>query len=360
MIKCFATTNSITVDTDGTVKPCCKYRGNFGRLDSYDTYNNINFNDLTTHLAQNGWATECKSCRLDESNNVSSRRQRYETRFTDDDFLLDLSLGNYCNLKCRMCNHESSTTWFSDSIALGISKHRLNGFQLNRTQIDLLIEFLSTIDKRIDIELKGGEPLIHPNSEYFFLKLKELSKTKTIKIKCITNGTLFPSWFADAISNIEVDLQVSIDGLYNVYEYVRGDTTQTWSECLTMVERFRTLKNIKLSYNYVVQNTTVHQVTEFAAMFSERINWIVLNNPAYMTVNIMPETSKKIIINDLKTLNNKTINSVISLMKSPIDDSLYEEFITYSAKLDKLRNQNLKSVLPHLLNNKGNKIYDSV
>ena len=47
-------------------------------------------------------------------------------------------------------------------------------------------------------------------------------------------------------------------------------------------------------------------------------------------------------------------------MKTPVDLVLYKQFITYSAKLDKRRNQNLKIVLPHLLDDIGIKIYDSV
>jgi sulfatase maturation enzyme AslB (radical SAM superfamily) len=201
---------------------------------------------------------------------------------------------------------------------------------------------------------------MHTHSRYFFEQLKELSKTKTIKINCITNGTLFPDWFAAAITNIEVDLQVSIDGLYDVYEYVRGDSTQSWNECLEKVEQFRSLPNIKLSYNYVIQNTTVHHVAEFTKLFSERINWIVLNNPGYMAVNVMPESSKHDILAQLSTLDDAKIKSVIELMKTPVDLVLYKQFITYSAKLDKRRNQNLKIVLPHLLDDIGIKIYDSV
>ena len=359
-MKCFATTNSITIDTLGDINPCCKYRGSYGKLDTYKNISDINFNDLTNELAQGQWRPECKSCKFDEGTGVRSRRQRYETRFTDDDFLLDLSLGNFCNLKCRMCSHDSSTSWFSDSIALGIPKKHLVGFQISKPQIDSLIAFLSTLDKRIEIELKGGEPLMHPNSEYFFQKLMDLSKTKTIKINCITNGTLVPDWFADAIANIEVDLQISIDGLYYPYEYVRGDNTQSWDQCLEKVEQFRSLPNIKLSYNYVVQNTTVHHVVQFTKLFNERINWIVLNSPSYMAVNVMPESSKQTIIDQLSTINDDKINTVINLMKTSVDPKLYEQFITYSAKLDKLRNQDLKTVLPHLLDNTGIKIYDAI
>lgn len=359
MVKCFATSNSITIDAVGTVSPCCKYRGDFGKLETYKDFSDINFDKLAIDLKQ-GWTPGCTSCKIDEGSGVSSRRQRYETRFTNDDFLLDLSLGNYCNLKCRMCNHTNSTSWFSDSIALGIDKNKLTRFQLDQNQIDLLMKFLSTLDKRIEIELKGGEPLMHVNSRYFFEKLKELSKTKQIKLNCITNGTLLPSWFADSITNINVDLQISIDGLYEVYEYVRGDRTQTWNTCIEKVEQFRSLPNITLSYNYVVQNTTVHQVAEFSKLFKERVNWIVLNNPKFMTANVMPQHSKQPIIDQLNALNNDKIKSVINLLKTPSTLEMYTQFITYSAKLDKLREQNLKTVLPHLLDKKGIEIYDSV
>ena len=126
------------------------------------------------------------------------------------------------------------------------------------------------------------------------------------------------------------------------------------------VHDLKTWQDVVLSYNYVIQNTTVHHVAEFTKLFSERINWIVLNNPGYMAVNVMPESSKHDILAQLSTLDDAKIKSVIELMKTPVDLVLYKQFITYSAKLDKRRNQNLKIVLPHLLDDIGIKIYDSV
>jgi sulfatase maturation enzyme AslB (radical SAM superfamily) len=359
MVKCFATTNSVSILSPGTVSPCCKYRGDFGHLDTYQNFSDINFNELTDQLS-NGWVPGCSSCEQHESNNIRSRRKSYEIRFTDNDFLLDVSLGNYCNLKCRMCSHDNSTSWYTDSISLGVPKHKLSGFQLSKKQIDSLMNFLTTINKHIEIELKGGEPLLHKNSQYFFEQLNLLSKTKNITLSCVTNGTLLPVWFENSVKNIDINLQISIDGLYDVYEYIRGGNTQSWEDCINKVEQFKKLKNIKLSYNYVVQNSTVHQVAEFSRLFGEHINWIVLNRPNHMAANIMPEDSKKQIIDELKLLDNSTINTIIELIKLPVDNSLYTKFITYSAKLDKLRNQDLRKVLPHLLNKDGLKIYNSV
>ena len=43
-----------------------------------------------------------------------------------------------------------------------------------------------------------------------------------------------------------------------------------------------------------------------------------------------------------------------------LDKKLYTKFIKYSAALDKIRNQSLLDVAPHLITDEGLKIYESV
>ena len=116
--KCFATTNSVTINSDGSVVPCCKYHDDFAHLDDFSTLLNINqskkFIELK-RLHHFGISLPgCHGCDRDEKRNIESRRQNYNKRYTDDDYYIDISLSNYCNLKCRTCIPELSTRWFDD------------------------------------------------------------------------------------------------------------------------------------------------------------------------------------------------------------------------------------------------------
>ena len=117
MIKCFATTNSVMIDPLGQVKPCCKYDGVFGHIDEYDSIDDIlkskRYTKLKIAHSVGNFTRGCWRCKESEDRGYKSRRQYYDDRYTDTDFLLDISPGTYCNLKCRMCNPCNSTKWFS-------------------------------------------------------------------------------------------------------------------------------------------------------------------------------------------------------------------------------------------------------
>lgn len=349
MVKCFAVENSLTIDTDGSIKPCCKFIGKFGNV-YQDKINTEKFKNLNNKI----WPVGCAKCKIAEDNNVSSRRQRYETRFRDNDFLLDLSMGNYCNLKCRMCNEKLSTKWYSDARKLGRTVPKST--VLSKQDIDKIFDNIPK-DKNITIELKGGEPLVSPNIEYVFDKADALN----CKIICITNGTVMPDWFIDRLQYMNIELNVSIDGTQDTYEYVRGDKIFTWQDCLNRIQYLENLdiESSRIWYNYVVQNLTIDSMLEFENLVSKKINWIILTDPSYLSCNILPDENKNNIVNKLLQLTTCP-NGLVDLFLKKCDDELYKKFIIESQKLDKLRNQNLKIVAPYLLNKFGENLYDSV
>jgi len=365
MNDCYSLHHSISIDPNGYVRPCCKFRDTFDMLMDYKSVDNIFSSKQwkkTKKLLQNGyWPDGCSSCKFAEENNLLSRRQSYDYRFEYGDFLLDISLGNFCNLKCRMCNEHLSTSWFADAIKLGRKKQVQ--WQITKEEIDKILNYIKN-QKRIVVELKGGEPLINPNAQYFLEKISKLNIP--VKLVVISNGTKLPQWFIDLSSHIEIDYQLSIDGVGNTYEYVRGDNTFSWKQCLERIKQIEELNFTSFSYNYVVQNLTIHNMYEFTKIVNHRINWIILDNPKYLVCNLMPEKSKKSIISNIEKIediynNDPTkLHGIKTLLQQPTDLKMYNNFIVSTARLDKIRNQSLKQVLPHLLDEKGIEIYDSI
>lgn len=350
---CFATKNSIAIGPNLDVRPCCRYTDNFGLLPNLGSITNImngkDYTQLHNELSNGIWNKGCNACKVAEDNNIRSRRLSYVERFKSEDFLLDLALGNYCNLKCRMCSEDLSTSWFADAVKLGRPKPKV--WQITREQIDSIIDFVSD-RKSLFVELKGGEPLMNQECEYFFERLQTLDMP--ISMSVTSNGTKTPDWFLDACQKFDIDYQISVDGMYDAYEYVRGDSTFTWEQCANRIQELEESVE-KLSYNYVVQNLTVHHMLDFTKFVTKRINWIMLDSPNYLACNVIPERSKPEIIEKLEKIEKISKNDFtkvpgfVNMIKNKYNRRLYDEFITESQKLDRLRNQSLFDTFPHLI-----------
>jgi len=345
MVDCVAIDNAIFIETDGVVKPCCKYISpDFGHVNNL---HNITF-DI---LRKDKWPTGCYNCKRQEDNGMRSKRQQYNDHYSGNNYLLDIALGNYCNLKCRMCNAENSTSWFTEAKKLGLPVPK--GFSLSKKQVNAVFDRVNK-SKNLTIELKGGEPLMNPNAEYIFEKCIEYNA----EIKLITNGTLLPDWFLDLLPSLNIDFAISVDGVKNTYEYVRGDNTFPYDACIENIHKIKSIIG-KVRFNYVVQNYTIDDMLEFDSLKLGNVNWIVLQNPDYLACYVMPDENKKPIIEKLQNIDNIPIG-LIDFFKKPCDSTLYKQFIEYSAKIDQFRSQSLQSTLPHLVNNIGSQYYVGV
>ena len=185
MIKCWATENSVQIDPQGFVRPCCKFEGNFGKFEDYDSIDSIlngkDYSLLRKRHSLGNITQACWRCKDSEDRGYRSRRQSYEDRYSDNDFQLDISPGLYCNLKCRMCGPVNSTGWFNDNNKLyelglhGRHSSKYNVYSMPQYDVDKIVNFIESNTKNIDIELKGGEPLMLPATEHLLKTKQSLS-----------------------------------------------------------------------------------------------------------------------------------------------------------------------------------------
>ena len=130
-----------------------------------------------------------------------------------DTQFLDLKLGNFCNLKCRICGSWSSSKWASESIdyykAEGQTKEyiensdhyrQLKMGQWPRKNENNFWDDVEEILSRVKyFEFTGGEPLLG-NVNYDIMK--KLNKSTIIRI--ITNGTQNPSRLIKTLKGFKV------------------------------------------------------------------------------------------------------------------------------------------------------------
>ena len=215
MINCWLPYYHAEVLTDGTVKPCCKYQGNW--VESLDRYNDASRTEFNTPVLPQ----ECAACKV--SANVFSYRKHRTIEFVRHGWNeptapllknLNLSIDNVCASSCLQCSPKQSTT-------IGQLLNQPTKLSWN---LDLLDEYIPTIEY---LTISGGEPLQSPN----LIKLCDKLKGSNIKSISIPTGlSKIKMQNVDALLSLEIPIQlrVSIDAPWDLNEWIRGCNQTDW------------------------------------------------------------------------------------------------------------------------------------
>lgn len=219
------------VQTDGTVKPCCSWKGP-SQPDADDWLSGSLPTDLRLMFGSGMPAAECANCVMKErSGNGSWRRLSFD--MADDAGLhalsdhslrsVEVNLSNVCNLRCRTCNGDSSSRWVADEIEMGLRPPgspamKKSGWRLSDHDAKTirLVEFL------------GGEPLLHQDE--MVENLSRVDDLSRLRLTLTTNGTVaMGRELADLLVRCQrVHVNVSVDGLGSLNDYIRSDSS--WSD----------------------------------------------------------------------------------------------------------------------------------
>jgi len=354
--------------SDSFVSRCCMsqdfYRkddGNFFTLSNDtldDVWNSNGIKQLREDLLSGKKPEGCSACWKEESYGKESKRIRENKRWGLDQVpklrFLDLKLGNTCNLKCRICNPGSSSSWVKehkDVYGIDLISVIGNHLSVDRKAImqwpeynDVFWEDFATKLSEIEMfEIYGGEPFLIQRHFDVLRKSIELGYSKNQKIHYNTNGTIYPE---DAVLNIwpnfkEVDVMFSIDGTGEQFEYQRHPAK--WDIVLQNIEKFRNNFIGRIEICLSVSSYNVYYLPEYLEFFNN------LGFPVWLNVVYNPRC------NSICNLNKKTklqiqnklskhvdlhydLQSVINYLWNSEDD-LQDEFIANVKRHDKYRNQ---------------------
>jgi MoaA/NifB/PqqE/SkfB family radical SAM enzyme len=199
-----------------------------------DIWNNHEYAKLRKQFLNNEKPDGCRKCWNQEQQGIPSRRQhelaihklhlhKMETLDAPNPILLDIKLGNLCNLKCRICNSEYSHMWGKDELELfkqPISKN----FGKDWTADDANWNAIKSIVDNLEVlYLSGGEPfLIQKHNELFDYMIKK-DIAKNVSLKFHTNGTVrLSDYILDTLKQFKnVTMMYSIDDIGRRFEYQR-------------------------------------------------------------------------------------------------------------------------------------------
>lgn len=381
---CIAPWMHMHVEPDGDVQLCCasnwkhehqRSLGNLNEQTPEEIWNGDQYKMVRKNmLAGKKMPQYCSPCYDREAGAINqTERQRYNKEFAntfplvdttkEDGTLdtlklkyLDIRFNNLCNLKCRTCGPDWSTSWANE---MGVEKPLLYNDTWRK-----LLPYLDQLEK---VYFAGGEPLMTPEHYDFLEHLVEINTdiellyTSNFSRLSLKNRHVLDYWPKFR----KVSAIASIDHYGEYAKYVRTNTDYD-----VILRNIKDLQdagydNIQPAVTtvYSIYNATrigdlIIRLFEDGAIHNmDQIVFNILVNPANQMATIMPDNALQMAIENTqkgidylvaRDQNPQKLESAISWLKNnhEYDIIKFNEFVEYNKRLDIIRNTNFYETYP--------------
>lgn len=318
----------------------------------------------------------------------------------------DLRFGNLCNLKCRMCGPADSSQWFSDWVETWNKTH----FNDSHGKVELIKKknrwvakhddynwfrtdyFWNQIDSNIQniehIYVAGGEPLLISEHYQLLQHCIDLGYAKNITVEYNTNLTNVPNKAYGIWANFKnIRIGASIDCIGKVNDYIRNPSKfdfisanlhkldkssgnySVWIACTVQIYNIAYLTDfmkwvLQQNFNNVQKNKSKPFLTTHP-----------LHKPPFLNIKALPLHTKKWIRSKFdefypwlenyidennvssewadayRTGSKRLLESYYDLMMKEDWSNQLDDFWKYTDRLDEVRNESFKDVMPDLYEN---------
>jgi MoaA/NifB/PqqE/SkfB family radical SAM enzyme len=394
---------------DGAIKACCRSHpvGNIQCQSLEEVWNNNTMKRIRKQVLNGERPAECEPCFSLEDKGVESLRQRHisgvipEARINlypnaltalKDDFTMpfeiptmEIKLNNLCNLKCRMCNPTDSTSWNDwDQVEEFYTKEKnfvvTSIKDLNLVNKPYLDKFEDTdnwwasFEKLLPhfrrVEFAGGEPLMDPQ-HYKILDMLapygdqiEIKYATNLTTLGKSNRTIWQYW--PKFKSVAVN--VSIDGIGDSYEYVRGNAS--WAELINNIKQVQTIPNVSRIVGAVaVQVSNVLVLDKMIKYFLDDLGIVFYTNmvqyPNVLSAQCLPFDLRDLAIKRLQSVRLQVpkfkhvienpileqltygqIDGVINYLRSEDQSDKWADCVEFNRRLDVTRDQSFTQVTP--------------
>ena len=396
---------------DGAIKICCRSQpvGWIQDQSLEEVWNSDKMKEVRRQVLSGERPDVCIPCFDLEDQGVESLRQRHirgvipEARINlypdaldklEDDYsmpfefpTMEIKINNLCNLKCRMCNPLDSTSWTDwkeveqfyekeDNYLVPTVKKLTSRPGQYIGPFDDTAHWWNDFEKLLPhfrrVEFAGGEPLMDPNHYKILDMLKPYANN--IEIKYATNGTklgiskgrtVFEYWphFKSVAVNI------SIDGIHDVYDYIRGNGDFELVE--KNIKKIKEIPSVsRVVGAFTVQSNNILQIDKVIEYFLEKMGIIFyshrVNYPRALSAQAIPNELKQQVIEKLEAMkhtvesyeivkNSSVIREVtlqqiqdnINFLQAADLSEYWQDCIEFNRKLDATRNQGpLEEIIP--------------
>jgi len=280
---------------------------------------------------------------------------------------LDINFSNICNLSCAMCSSEFSSSWIRKDKQI-MDKFDFRKHASPYTQVETVPEsFVEQIDlEELEmIEIKGGEPTMDVMVLYFLNKL--LKESPETYIHLTSNMVNLPDEFKEIIEQLpNVSIDVSIDGIGDVYKYIRGVHINKVQANLKYLSTLKNIKELRVNvttspYNLWDSHLLIGWV--HVVVPNAKINWCPITiTPDYLNPTVIPHELRLEAAQTLNSLHwcpdSYTIDLIptIEYIKSDNPKNIPHDklrimrnnFIRWTDQMNEWRNMNIYDIVPQL------------
>ena len=395
---------------DGAIKICCRSLpiGWIQENSLEQVWNNDKMQQVRKQVLCGERPEVCKPCFDLEDQGVESLRQRHingvipEARINlypnaldqlREDYTMpfefptmEIKINNLCNLKCRMCNPLDSTSWQdwdqvkpfyekeNNYLVPTISKlvrkpgQYIGPFEDTNHWWENFEQLLPHFRR---VEFAGGEPLMDPYHYRILDMLKPYGKN--IEIKYATNGTVLGIKGGRTIHDYwpyfkSVAVNVSIDGIHDVYNYIR--TNSNFDDVEKNIKEIQSIPNVsRVVGAFTAQAANILQISECIDYFLNHMDIVFYSHrvsyPNCLSAQVLPRELKQLAIERLRNVESKLwtfdkinqssllekvtrqqIKDNINYLQAKDQHHLWNDFLEFNRKLDESRNQKLLDVIP--------------
>ena len=367
---CIAPSIGTTVNANGKLTPCCEWDAKpvvpYAEFDKW--INSDHIRDVRKKHYNGERVSACKQCYANEQVGKESLRKTFNIEFSkytnlktldtenwivdsEDVTTLDLKLGNLCDLKCIMCNGNSSSQLMTE-VKLNKNQFvKLENFTEPQYEVDFkwpldikFKEFLLRFKHNLRwIKFTGGEPTLIP---YVLNFINEIIDPAQVTLSIVTNGNTYNKQFFDALVKFHcVWVSTSLEGIGIDNDLLRYNSN--WDDIEQNVLRYIKMPNCYVNINHVLQATSVYTLLpllNWCEQYQIKLTPLRLTDPVYLQINGVKDIS--VFVKQLEsfksTVNNDVIKNILRMLSShKYDSHLEKQRLEYFTLLDSIRNTTL-------------------
>ncbi len=366
---CNAPWISISTDVNGSVRPCCRYEQP-GRQTEYimpnlrdgtidKIWNGKELKRLRQAFLDGKEPAECNWCWSEEVAGLESFRQRYMARPyeytpTVDNVpapqIYDLKLSNVCNLKCRMCSPQASSSILKEMKELGATyedeTYWLSNKILGTKNESVFME--SWVPQMQELEVTGGEPFFSSENKQLLTRIVDSGHAEHINLLITTNGMFYDRKLIEKISRFRrVTFSLSIDDVGERLEYARsGSSWKTiQTNILNLIKEYRSERlaiNIYRTIN-IFNVWYLKELDDFAMDHNIEVISGMLHSPKPLCISYLPYWVKEEIT--ARYASSNMYAGVLDFMNTS-DMSFMIDLKEKIDTLDKIRKESFRKTFP--------------
>jgi len=245
-----------------------------------------------------------------------------------------ISLGNECNLACRICGPTASSKIAVAEIKAGTynGPARMNWTEDESAWNHVVSTICNTPDLKF-VHLIGGETLLNPKLENLIDQLLEANKTD-IYLGFTTNGTVFNQQLMEKLNSFRhVDVGISIECTGQLNDMIRqGSHTEEVLDNIDLYLKHRKEGHVYITVRPVPSALSIHKLDDlYKWCVSRKLDVMtnILTRPDYLQIAQLPPDVKERLI---KQYSKWDYSELAPANSNPRDPTWFKQHIDNEIK----------------------------